>query len=195
MTDRWNTRKTLLQRVQDQDDKGAWGDFVFFYHDFLKMVLLKMSLNVSDTEDIIQEVLLKLWKALPNFTTEGKAKFRTWLSVIIRNSAIDYLRKHKKIDSVELTEESYLKIDEPKIAELIQNEWEIHIVSLALLSIKKQFSENAIEVFEMAMKNVATSDIALKLDLTENAVLKLKNRVKHKMIQEISDLRQKLEYF
>ena len=34
MTERWNTRKTLLQRAQDQDDADAWDEFVFYYHDY-----------------------------------------------------------------------------------------------------------------------------------------------------------------
>ncbi|MCM8528530.1 MAG: sigma-70 family RNA polymerase sigma factor [Lentisphaeraceae bacterium] len=195
MTERWNTRKTLLQRAQDQDDPEAWDEFVFYYQDFLKMILLKMNFNQSDIEDALQEVLIKLWKALPKFSTEGSAKFRTWMSRIIRNSAIDYYRKNKKHNSEELDEEQIANIEEPEIENYIQEEWEVHIIALALNSIKPLFSENAMKVFEMAMQNKSTDDIAETLEITPNAALKLKNRVKHRMVQEINALRQKLEYF
>lgn len=195
MTERWNTRKTLLQRAQDQDDPEAWDEFVFYYHDFLKMVLTKMNFNQSDIEDAIQEVLIKLWKALPKFSTEGPAKFRTWMSRIIRNSAIDYLRKHNKHKDEDITDHDLSVIEEPEIEDYIQEEWEVHIIALALNTIKPLFSENAMEVFQMAMKNKATDEIAETLGITPNAALKLKNRVKHRMVQEINSLRQKLEYF
>ena len=195
MTERWNTRKTLLQRAQDQDDPDAWDEFVFYYHDFLKMVLLKMNFNQNDIEDAIQEVLVKLWKALPGFSTEGSAKFRTWMSRIIRNSAIDYFRKHHKKQSEELDAIDYQSAEDPDIENFIQEEWEVHIISLALNSIQSLFSEKAMQVFRMAMKNESTEDIASSLNITQNAALKLKNRVKNKMVQEINLLRKKLEYF
>ena len=195
MTERWNTRKTLLQRAQDQDDPDAWNEFVFYYHDFLKMILIKMNFNQSDIEDAIQEVLIKLWKALPKFSTEGSAKFRTWMSRIIRNSAIDYYRKNNKHDNEDIDDHNLSSIEEPEIENYIQEEWEVHIIALALNSIKPLFSENAMKVFDMAMKNKSTDEIALSLDITPNAALKLKNRVKHRMVQEINALRQKLEYF
>ena len=150
MEERWNTRKTLLQRVQDKDDKEAWDDFVFYYRDFLKMVLVKMNFNEQDSNDVIQEVLLKLWKKLPDFTTDGKAKFRTWLSRIIRNSAIDYLRKQKETE--EISEEPEIA-NEPEVSKFIQEEWEVHIVALALKKIQPVFSEKAMLAFKMAMKN------------------------------------------
>ena len=195
MTERWNTRKTLLQRAQDQDDPDAWNEFVFYYHDFLKMILIKMNFNQSDIEDAIQEVLIKLWKALPKFSTEGSAKFRTWMSRIIRNSAIDYYRKNNKHDNEDIDDHNLSSIEEPEIENYIQEEWEVHIIALALNSIKPLFSENAMKVFEMAMKNKSTDEITQTLNITPNAALKLKNRVKHRMVQEINALRQKLEYF
>ncbi|MCM8530548.1 MAG: sigma-70 family RNA polymerase sigma factor, partial [Lentisphaeraceae bacterium] len=173
----------------------AWNDFVFYYRDFLKMILLKMNFNATESEDVIQEILIKLWKALPNFSTEGKAKFRTWLSRLIRNSAIDYLRKHHKTESTEFDEKSFKLAEEPDISQYIQDEWEVHIVALALNEIAPLFSEKAMVVFKMAMKNKSTSEIAQELEITENSTLKLKNRVKHRMIQEINSLREKLEYF
>lgn len=194
MTERWNTRKTLLQRAQDQDDAEAWDEFVFYYHDFLKMVLLKMNFNQNDIEDAIQEVLIKLWKALPGFSTDGTAKFRTWMSRIVRNSAIDYFRKHSGKSTEELQEESLPSSTEPDIENFIQEEWEVHIISLALNQVKPLFSEKAMQAFELAMDNESTEDIAVKLDITPNAALKLKNRVKHRMVQEINLLRQKLEH-
>ena len=49
------------------------------------------SLYVSD---VTQEIFIKVWKNLKNFDKD-KAKFKTWLFTIARNSITDYLRKKK----------------------------------------------------------------------------------------------------
>ena len=52
--------------------------------------------NSSDAEDISQESFLKVWKNLKRYSSEH-ARFKTWLMRIVRNTAIDYLRKRKDI--------------------------------------------------------------------------------------------------
>ncbi|OUX38829.1 MAG: hypothetical protein CBE26_00445 [Kiritimatiellaceae bacterium TMED266] len=37
--------------------------------------------------NIVQTVLVKLWKSLASFSPE-KARFRTWLSVVVHNSSL-----------------------------------------------------------------------------------------------------------
>lgn len=44
-----------------------------------------------EKEDYIQEIILELWKAFPNF--EGQSKFSTWMYRVALNTAIDILRK------------------------------------------------------------------------------------------------------
>jgi RNA polymerase sigma-70 factor (ECF subfamily) len=49
----------------------------------------------SETEDIVQEAFVKVWKNLKKFNPENN--FKTWLFTIARNTAIDQLRKRKNI--------------------------------------------------------------------------------------------------
>jgi len=48
------------------------------------------------SDDIVQEVFIKVWKKLKSFDTE-KSQFKTWLFVIARNTITDYSRKRKII--------------------------------------------------------------------------------------------------
>jgi len=50
----------------------------------------------SDAEDIVQESFLKVWKNLKRYSSRS-ASFKTWLMHIVRNTAIDHLRKRKQI--------------------------------------------------------------------------------------------------
>lgn len=51
--------------------------------------------NRRDTEDITQEVFLKMWINAANWNPE-KSKLTTWLHRIAHNLCIDHLRKHSK---------------------------------------------------------------------------------------------------
>lgn len=58
--------------------------------------------NVADSQDIVQEVFLKVHFALQNYTDTG-AKFTTWLFAITRNQCLNHLKRNR-IDNVELSE-------------------------------------------------------------------------------------------
>ncbi len=51
--------------------------------------------DVSDADDITQEVFVKMWRNIKKF--DVRKKFKNWLFTIARNTAIDFLRKKKVI--------------------------------------------------------------------------------------------------
>ncbi|MFA6552134.1 MAG: sigma-70 family RNA polymerase sigma factor [Candidatus Paceibacterota bacterium] len=55
----------------------------------------RLSRNKLDAEDIAQETFLKAWRNLRKFNPDQN--FKSWLMVIARNTAIDFLRKKKNI--------------------------------------------------------------------------------------------------
>ena len=54
--------------------------------------------NQKDTQDITQEVFLRLWINAQKWNTE-KSKLTTWLHRIAHNLCIDYLRKHTRMQT------------------------------------------------------------------------------------------------
>lgn len=59
--------------------------------------------NQKDTEDIAQEVFLKLWMNASSWKSE-KSKLTTWLHRITHNLCIDYLRKHARVSVTDTSE-------------------------------------------------------------------------------------------
>lgn len=55
----------------------------------------------ENASDLVQEIFIKAWKKLNSFDS-SKASFKTWLFTIARNSATDFLRKHKTINFSDL---------------------------------------------------------------------------------------------
>lgn len=60
--------------------------------------------NQNDAEEIVQESFIKLWKNIGKFKKD--AKFKTWFLTIVRNTALDYLRKKKDVPFSSFDEES-----------------------------------------------------------------------------------------
>ena len=99
--DSYQTRITLLQKVQNQYDNQAWDEFAATYQDYIYGVLRHLEIPYEDAGDLLQQVMLKLWKKLPEIEVKKLKRFRSYLSVITRNCAHDYVRKRIS-DRIEL---------------------------------------------------------------------------------------------
>lgn len=67
----------------------------------------------DDTDDLIQEIFIKVWKALPAF--KGESRIYTWLYRIATNEVLNHLKRERIISFVTLespTEKLMKKIDE-----------------------------------------------------------------------------------
>ena len=200
MAETWNTRVTLLQRAKDPNDHEAWDEFVKYYEGYIRVILYKMEINPSDLDDLTQNILIALWKFLPEMQyNKEKAKFRTWMSRVVKNKVIDNYRsnarlkdKHDKL--VPEGEVLFATYSESELDELFISEWKVYIVKTALEAIAGQFSEQAIIAFKMSMSGADSSTISRELGIKPNSVNKLKNRVKHKLTEEVDRLKQELEF-
>ena len=200
MSNEWVTRHTLLQRAKDCSDEKAWDEFVSYYKNFIDMLIYKMSFFGSEKDDLIQEILINLWKNLSVYDKD-KASFRTWMSAVVRNTILKYYRtttrannrKNIAMEQQELT--NFLgSTSSTELEEMIENEWKSYISDLALQKIKKLFSGNAIEVFTLSLQGVSPEDISTKLGIKKDSIYVLKNRVKARFMDEIRFLVNELEY-
>ena len=60
--------------------------------------------NREDIEECVNDTYLKVWKHIEDFDFQ-KASFKTYLSVIVRNTSINRLRKISKIEGMAQKEE------------------------------------------------------------------------------------------
>jgi RNA polymerase sigma factor (sigma-70 family) len=199
MVDQYNTRATLIQRVQHQHDEASWEEFVRVYRRYIDAIIRSMNISEADTEDILQQVLINLWKNLPKMDYQKINRFRSWLSTVTKNCVTDFIRKRTR-DANRLEKAgkddtlTYLKtIRLPEIDAIAEREWEIHLTNLALENIEPLFSGKAVEAFRLTLKGKSVEEVSQELDIKENSVYRLKNRVKDRLIQEIMHLREELE--
>lgn len=91
---------------------SAFREIVELYQKPLMNFVFKFAGDKTNSEDIAQEVFLRVFKAANDY--RPKAKFRTWLFTIATNYCLNEIRSSKKspqyIDLFELNEAGFLAI-------------------------------------------------------------------------------------
>ena len=103
------SRKTDKQLIQSAvaGSERAWLSLVKRYEKRVYNYALRMSGNSEDAMDIMQDVLLSVYRNLKNYRGEGE--FPAWLFRIASFRCIDYFRRrqfHASTDDLELFDET-----------------------------------------------------------------------------------------
>jgi len=75
-------------------DEGAYRRLVEPHHRELQAHCYRMLGSLHDSEDALQDALLRAWRGLPRF--EGRGALRPWLYKIATNSCLDAIAKRQK---------------------------------------------------------------------------------------------------
>ncbi len=92
------TSATLLGKVGlSPNDQAAWSRFVDLYGSRIRGWCRRWGLQEADTEDVTQDVLLRLAQKLGAFNYDPSRSFRGWLRTVTQNALADFLaaRKHQ----------------------------------------------------------------------------------------------------
>ncbi len=188
------TRVTLLQRLRNRQDEASWADFAGYYLPFIRAVLRQLGAASADLEDLSQEVLLRAWKALPEFTyQEGRCQFRTWLGQLCRYSLLNSIR-HDKTKSRQQPEHfTVAESSDPEIEAIAEQEWQTYISQLAWSNIRERFTESVQQSFLLSAEGLTSVEIAKRLKLAESSVRVNKQRLTAALCKEIVRLDNELQ--
>lgn len=190
------TSYTLLQRAVDRGDDEAWDQLVEHYRRFIYYVLHRLNANACDVDDLTQQVLIRVLNSLKNFD-RSKGRFRTWLSTIIRNTAVTHFQRNaaarKRIDILQAEGGFGTGTQAPEIDAYIEQEWNTYIATQAMERVRARSHGQAMDVFELALDGWSASEISGKTGLTISSVYTLKKRVKKQLYLEVLELTSDLE--
>lgn len=122
----------------------------------------------EELEDYYQEVLIQLWRSLPNFRNESKMS--TWIYRISLNTCISYVRKNKKVNKVSLIDLDFIDND-------IEKKYYIDELYLLINCLNK--FEKAIILLWLEERDY--EEIASIVGISKNNVAVKLNRIKEKL--------------
>lgn len=185
--------ETLVLQCKKGNEE-ALENLFFRYKPLLHKIMRGYFLLGSDEEDLLQEAMIGLYKAILSFDKEKQTSFKAFATVCVRRSILDAIKKanaqkHKLLnDSVSLSalssfedeEENalYLSIKETLLDEQFMEDEKYEEI-LAL--IKKSLSKLEFEVLNEYLKGYSYQYISEKLGLTIKSVDNALNRIKTKL--------------
>lgn len=96
--DSLRTRASLLSKVQDLRDDSGWREFFNKYWRLIYHFGRRAGLNDADAQDLVQEVLLAVSKAMPGFSYDrSKGRFRTWLLTLVRTRLANHWGRRSRV--------------------------------------------------------------------------------------------------
>ena len=145
LTEKGQRDYILIQRVLENNDQQAYSELLNHYHDSLYYMMLKMSGDPLDADDLTIEAFGKAFKNLKHYTPDYA--FSTWLFKIATNNCIDYMRKKSKVDSAIKVDKSdsdykmtsHVPSDELDPEEMIIKEQKIDLVHKIVKHLKPHY--------------------------------------------------------
>lgn len=89
-----------------QGDDSGLAELIKEYKDPLILYLNGFVCNICTAEELAEDTFVKIGIKKPRYNSK-KASFKTWLYIIARNTALDYLRKCSKTSEILLEDCTY----------------------------------------------------------------------------------------
>ncbi len=188
------THSALLARVST-GETSAWREFCDRYSELIRAFCRRQGLQHADCDDVEQEVLLALSKAMPGFQYDpAKGKFRSYLKTVVLRAI--YRRARQKLGAALLDVDEATHVAgasaDTGIDEHWELEWRQHHLRQALRACASEFNEADMNAFEQyAIRGRDASEVAQALGMSVDQVYQAKSRVLRKISalieQQIAD--------
>jgi RNA polymerase sigma-70 factor (ECF subfamily) len=182
------TSTDLLNQLRQPDRPDAWERFVRLYTPLLVVWARRQGLQGADAEDLVQEVLVKLFRELPGYAREAGQSFRGWLFRVTVNQCHDFRRR--KATRALPGAAGLSDVADPAVAsDLIDAEYRRVLVRRGLDLIRPDFSDTTWAAFRAVMvEGRPVARVAAELNISANAVYLARHRVLTRLRQELDGL-------
>ena len=83
----------IIKTYHEGHHEQAFNEIVKLYSERLYWHVRSLVCNHEDTDDLLQEIFVKVWAALPSY--RGEAQLYTWMYRIATNETLNFLHKQK----------------------------------------------------------------------------------------------------
>ncbi len=174
-----STHASLLARLSRDEhgngpDHEAWLEFEHRYGPLIRDYGRRRGLQSSDCDDLLQNVLLSLTKAMPAFRYDpDKGRLRSYLKTVTIRSLSRSRRQDEPSTSLEDVGDPAADADDPW-----EQAWRQHHVRRALATLGREFPERTITAFSLyVLEGREAAETAELLGMSIDSVYQAKTRV------------------
>ena len=89
----------IIELLLQRNEKGM-DALLLHYGPLMRYIIAPILQNPQDQEDCLSEVATRVWEKIEQFNQE-RGSWKTWLTAITRNAALNYTRDTHRHNSVE----------------------------------------------------------------------------------------------
>src|SRR5262249_55605662 len=171
-----------------------WRRLLDLYEPLLRTWMARAGVPASDADDLIQEVLLVVFREVGGFERRGPGAFRSWLRTILAHRVRDYFRAQKYRptatgDSDFLRQLDELESPDSALSHLWDREHDEYVAESLMRRVQGDFAPRTWQAFvRHALEGEPAARVAEELGVKLNCVLLAKSRVLKRLRQELAGL-------
>ena len=193
------TRVSLLLRIRDDDGQSrseAWGEFVERYGRLIHDWCLNRRLQPADAEDVTQDVLVRLARALKTFEYNPELTFRGWLRRVTENALSDFFRDKQRRammkqsnDLLETLKDAAARDD---LVQRLERSFDLELFERAAATVQKRVEVRRWQAWHLtAIEKLAAEEVSQQLEMKVPTVYSSRYQVQKMISEEV----QRLEHF
>ena len=189
-----DTRITLLGRLRaTPNDPGVWSEFVDWYGRNIHSWCRAWGLQESDTQDVVQEVLLNFSQQMHRFCYDNKGSFRAWLKTLTRHACHAYTTKQRKAvrgsgDDATIEILNGLEARED-LMQRLEQAFDREILKEASNLVQLRVEPRTWEAFYLlAVQGLTGAEVAARLQMKVATVFVARSKVQRMLREEIAGL-------
>jgi RNA polymerase sigma-70 factor (ECF subfamily) len=183
------TRKSLLSRLRDLEDKESWQIFFDLYWRLLYNVARRAGLDDLDAQDVVQDTVMAIAREIPQFRYDpARGSFKQWIFRILRRRISDHFRTLYRQParagmSPEMLEQSgdadaLVLQDGLSLSEAWDQEWERSVLEAAIAQVRSQANPKHFQVFDYCvLKEWPVAKVASTLGMSAARVYLARHRI------------------
>lgn len=193
------TRLSLLNRLHECQDDRSWQDFFDSYWKLIYSIAREAGLTDAEAQDVVQDVVVHVWKKMKSFQYETGGSFRGWLRKTTHWKIADKFRARRPREVVlqpadeEAARTGPLeRMADPRgfdLESVWEAEWAKHILENALARVRAQVQPKHFQVYDChVIKGWPAREVASRLRTNIAQVHLIKHRIGRLIRQEIRTL-------
>ena len=195
------TRKTLLSRLKNVEDRDSWQDFFDTYWKLIYGVARQAGLSDAEARDVVQETLLGVARKIHEFeSSPERGSFKNWLLNITRWRIADHFRTRSPAKAGTSTEEgegtpTVERVPDPADLDAVwETEWKRSVLEAAFLRVCRRVNPKHAQMFELySIQHWPVTKVARELGVSTVSVYLVAHRLTRMLKAEVEYVRQKMD--
>jgi RNA polymerase sigma factor (sigma-70 family) len=174
------THISLLERLSDGRDPVAWHEFCTRYGDLIRNFARHQNLQAADMDDVLQDVLMNLTKAMPGFEYDPtKGKFRSYLKTVTLHAIFARSRQKKgEVALEDVKTAADAAAADATVDGVWDAQWRQYHLQQAMRVIESEFNDADVTAFrQYAIAGLPVKEVADEVGLSVDSIYQAKSRI------------------